>query len=305
MEKRPLRHAYMIITHGNFPILEKQLRFLDSGNADFFIHVDAKVRDFDFDRFRSIPTRSQVTFVPRRSIYWGHFSLVECELDLLRAAAAVGYDYYHLLSGVDVPVKTREYIEHFFDDADGMNYLNFEAPVISRRHRARVRYYYPFLEWNIRKPLVRTAVREAGVLLQKLAFVDRTRALDKSFVLQKGTQWFSVTDGLVRYVLSREETIRELFRSTYCPDEMFMQTIAVNSPFKDKLPLNAFGNRHLNCCRYIDWQRGRPYTFTDSDYDELIHTGPGYLFARKFDYNAFPGVVDRLFEHFSGPDGLS
>ena len=41
MEKRPLRHAYMIITHGNFPILEKQLRFLDSGNADFFIHVDA------------------------------------------------------------------------------------------------------------------------------------------------------------------------------------------------------------------------------------------------------------------------
>lgn len=31
-----MRHAWLIITHGNFEILEKQLRFLDSENADFF-----------------------------------------------------------------------------------------------------------------------------------------------------------------------------------------------------------------------------------------------------------------------------
>ena len=299
MEMRPLRHAYMIITHGSFPILEKQLRFLDSENADFYIHVDAKVQDFDFEHYRNIPRKSRVVFVPRRSVSWGHFSLVECELELMRAAAQEGYDYYHLLSGVDVPVKTRAYIEHYFDDADGMNYLNFEAPVISRHQRNRVRYYYPFLEWNIRRPLVRSAVRAANVLAQKLVFIDRTRKLEPGFVFQKGTQWFSVTDGLVRYVLSREDVIRRLFRSTYCPDELFMQTMAINSPFRDKLPLNAFNNRHLNCCRYIDWKRGSPYTFTDSDYEELIHTGDGYLFARKFDYRSSPGVVDRLFEYFS------
>ena len=302
MEKRPLRHAYMIITHGNFPILEKQLRFLDSDNADFFIHVDAKVQSFDFDRFRSIPTRSKVTFVSRRSVSWGHFSLVECELDLMRAAAAGGYDYYHLLSGVDVPVKSREHIEHFFDDADGMNYLNFQAPVISRRNRDRVRFFYPFLEWNIRRPLLRAAVREICVTAQRIAFVDRTRKLDKSLIFQKGTQWFSVTDALVRYVLSQEETIRKIFRSAYCPDEMFMQTMAFNSPFKDKLPLDAFSDRQLTCCRYIDWDRGKPYTFTDGDFDELIRTAPGFLFARKFDYSASPAVVDRLFAYFSSSD---
>ena len=86
MEKRSLRHAYMIITHGSFPILEKQLRFLDSENADFFIHVDAKVQNFDFEKYRSVPRRSRVTFVPRRSVSWGHFSLAECELELMRAA---------------------------------------------------------------------------------------------------------------------------------------------------------------------------------------------------------------------------
>ena len=108
-----MRHAWMIIAHNNFPILEKQLRFLDSENADVFLHIDAKVKDFDFDRFRSIPKKSAVTFVERHSISWGDFSMVEAELSLLKAAMQGDYDYFHLLSGVDVPIKTREYIERY------------------------------------------------------------------------------------------------------------------------------------------------------------------------------------------------
>ena len=61
MDEAPLRHAYMIITHGNFPILERQLSFLDSKNAEFFIHVDANVRNFEFEKFRRIPRFSGVT----------------------------------------------------------------------------------------------------------------------------------------------------------------------------------------------------------------------------------------------------
>ena len=41
MDDKKLRHAYLIMAHGNYPILEKQLRFLDSENADFFVHMDA------------------------------------------------------------------------------------------------------------------------------------------------------------------------------------------------------------------------------------------------------------------------
>ena len=50
-----MRHAWLILTHGNFEILEKQLRFLDSENADIFIHLDAKVKNFDFARFSAVP----------------------------------------------------------------------------------------------------------------------------------------------------------------------------------------------------------------------------------------------------------
>ena len=135
---KPLRHAWLIMTHGNFPILEKQLRFLDSENADIFVHADTD--GFPADRYRSLVKKSAVTFLPRKKVYWGDLSQIECELRLLEAAVKGRYDYYHLLSGVDVPVKTREYIENYFCGRAGTNFVKFQAPRISERHLARVKY---------------------------------------------------------------------------------------------------------------------------------------------------------------------
>lgn len=292
-----MRHAWLILTHGNFAILEKQLRFLDSENADFFIHVDAKA-DFDEERFSAVTERSRVTFVPRRRISWGHFAIAEAELELLRAAAPGRYDYYHLLSGVDVPVKSRAYIEEYFTRAPGTNYVNFLAPEISRADLYRVMFYYPMQRYNIRKPAVRRALRNFSAAVQLGFGVDRTRRLPDGFAFQKGAQWFSITHALAAYLLEKESEIRGIFSDTYCPDEMFVQTEIINSPFRDTLPENAFCNDYASCLRYVDWERGNPYTFTDADLAELLSTPETALFARKFDYRSNPAVVDALFDHF-------
>ncbi len=292
-----MRHAWLILTHGNFAILEKQLRFLDSENADFFIHVDAKA-DFDEERFSAVTERSRVTFVPRRRISWGHFAIAEAELELLRAAAPGRYDYYHLLSGVDVPVKSRAYIEEYFTRAPGTNYVNFLAPEISRADLYRVMFYYPMQRYNIRKPAVRRALRNFSAAVQLGFGVDRTRRLPDGFAFQKGAQWFSITHALAAYLLEKEDEICRIFSDTYCPDEMFVQTEIINSPFRDTLPENAFCNDYASCLRYVDWKRGNPYTFTDADLAELLSTPETALFARKFDYRSNPAVVDALFDHF-------
>ena len=292
-----MRHAWLILTHGNFTILEKQLRFLDSENADFFIHVDAKA-EFDEERFSAVTEKSRVTFVPRRRISWGHFAIAEAELELLRAAVPGGYDYYHLLSGVDVPVKSRAYIEEYFTRAPGTNYVNFLAPEISRADLYRVMFYYPMQRYNIRKPAVRRALRNFSAAVQLGFGVDRTRRLPDGFTFQKGAQWFSITHALAAYLIEKESEIRRIFSDTYCPDEMFVQTEIINSPFRDTLPENAFCNDYASCLRYVDWKRGNPYTFTDADLAELLSTPETALFARKFDYRSNPAVVDALFDHF-------
>lgn len=292
-----MRHAWLILTHGNFEILEKQLHFLDSKNADFYIHVDAK-SEFNAERFLAVPKKSRITFVARHRISWGHFAMVEAELDLLRAATPGGYDYYHLLSGVDVPLKSREYIEEYFTRAPGTNYVSFLSPEISRSDLYRVMFYYPLQRYNIRKPAVRRALRNLSGAVQLGFGVDRTRRLPDDFVFQKGSQWFSITHPLAQYLLEKEAEIRSIFSNTYCPDEMFLQTEIMNSPFRGTLPPAAFENNYASCLRYIDWQRGNPYTFTDADLDELLAAPETALFARKFDHRSSPGVVDALFDHF-------
>ena len=144
----------------------------------------------------------------------------------------------------------------------------------------RVRFYYPLQRYNIRKPAVRRTLRNLSAALQLGFGVDRTRRRPDGFVFQKGAQWFSITHALALYLLEKESEIREFFSDTYCPDEMFVQTEIVNSPFRDTLPEHAFENDYASCLRYIDWQRGNPYTFTDGDLDELIALLPRLLTAK-------------------------
>jgi len=40
------KHAYLIIAHGNWVILEKLLNLLDDEKNDIYLHIDAKVTDF-------------------------------------------------------------------------------------------------------------------------------------------------------------------------------------------------------------------------------------------------------------------
>lgn len=45
---------------------------------------------------------------------WGEDSQVECEIFLFNEAYKKGaFDYYHLLSGVDIPLKSNDYIHDF------------------------------------------------------------------------------------------------------------------------------------------------------------------------------------------------
>lgn len=108
------KHAYMIIAHNEFDLLEILVRLLDDPRNDIYIHIDAKVKDFDFKSFQALTQYSRLRFTPRRiSATWGDFSLVNTELLLLQTAVAgedpaQPYAYYRLISGVDLPIKSND-----------------------------------------------------------------------------------------------------------------------------------------------------------------------------------------------------
>ncbi len=100
------KNAYLIMAHNEFHMLKKLLTELDDERNDIYIHIDKKTKYVDESVIASWVKKSGVIFIPRMRIYWGHISIVKCELNLLRAAVKGNYHYYHLLSGVDFPLKS-------------------------------------------------------------------------------------------------------------------------------------------------------------------------------------------------------
>ena len=120
-----LKHAYLIMAHNDFGILEKLLKLLDDPRNDIYLHIDKKVKKFNFANFQKLLTKSKLYFVDRLDVRWGDFSQVQCELKLLKAAIGGEYQYYHLLSGVDLPLKSNDEIHTFFGKHQGKQFVHF------------------------------------------------------------------------------------------------------------------------------------------------------------------------------------
>ena len=128
-------------------------------------------------------------------------------------------------------------------------------------------------------------------MIQRLLHISRCSK--DSLVPYKGDQWMSITDAAVHCLLKNENYIRQRFKYTNCPDEIYKQTFVFNSQFRNKV--FDLDDEFHSCMRDIDWDRGRPYTWqTTDDYDYLSKSER--LFARKFDYTKYPEIIDRLIE---------
>lgn len=285
----------MIIAHNQFELLEKLIFALDDERNDIYIHVDAKVKDFDFARFLSLPKHSKIRFTDERvNITWGDYSQVKCETVLLKTAVAGEnpqnpYSYYHLISGVDFPIKSNDEIHEFFAENDGKEFIHYTDSKNPKLAEVRLRYYHLFRR---KRNTFNKILGQIALRIQKLLGVNRLRK--KAIKVQKGSNWFSITGELAHYVVNNLPRYDKVFKHAYCPDETFIQTIVENSDFKKNLFMPDCNDDHFACARLIDWGRGKPYVWRAEDYEE-IKASP-CMFARKFDLNVDREIIDMLTE---------
>ena len=101
------KHAFLIIAHTDWSLLKTLVSLLDYELNDIYIHIDAKVPA------KAIPdiicSKSNLYMLEHRiSVAWGDISVVEAEYLLFEIAYNNShYGYYHLLSGVDLPLKSK------------------------------------------------------------------------------------------------------------------------------------------------------------------------------------------------------
>lgn len=299
-----MKHAFLIIAHNNWWQLKKLIECLDSDTHDIYVHVDKKSKDFDESYFRNSVTKSSLKFYREFEVYCGGFSQVQVEMFLLKQAYAKGYDYYHIVSGADLPLKSNEEIDSFFEENKGKEFILYDEdalkgnPEISRRAK-----YYHFLQ-NYRRRYAEkwknsffTFCERISLVLQIIFGINRVKNLD--WQIKYGSNWVSITDELVKVILANKEKITSVFSYTNCADELFVQTIAFNCGFKDHI-FQPTDKQAANL-RYIDWSRGKngnPYTYRLKDIDMLIPKIEGRenlnLFARKFSETIDKDLIDEI-----------
>ena len=290
-----MKQAYLVLAHHQFGLLKKQIALLDDDRNDIFIHIDKKSRNVDFNDIKSVAKSSNVYFTERIAVSWGGFSMVCAELILLESALNHGnYSYYHLLSGVDLPLKTTDEIFSFFEENYGTEFVHFCSDDIALNKNCnllnRIALYYPFQESH--RSLFIKMLSSLCKHIQLALGTNRVYHTDKVFGY--GSQWFSITDKLAEYVIKNKNYIFEFFKCSCCSDELFLQSLILNSDFKNRLAqkdLNQEGSTAFK--RLIDWKRGSPYVFRMGDYDLLMSSD--CFFARKFDENVDPIIIDAIY----------
>ena len=267
-----MKHAYLILAHTEFGLLQTLVNCLDDARNDIFVHIDKKVKQLPSLHVAC----AGLHLLDRRiDIRWGDYSMVEAELALFEAAASQGvYGYYHLLSGVDLPLRSQDEIHAFFEAHQGKEFVGYLLLEMTPDLVRRMQRWHIFPRHFSRKRNGYSIIRAMFLRMQEVAGIMRNRNVE----FRKGAQWVSVTDALVRHLLEQRSWIEKTFTHTFIPDECVMQTVVWNSPFRNRI--FDLESEEKGCQRRIGWRNDELYDWSAADYDTLVSSGA--LFARKF-----------------------
>jgi hypothetical protein len=275
--------AYIISAYKLPDQLVRLVRKLDSEDSSFFIHVDKKT---DSSTFRCVTAAlsgsSNVHFLPRHRCDYGGFGHVKATtkgiVELFRRDQS--FDYVVLLTGQDYPIKSNRQISDFFVRHRGRSFLEY--------------FPLPYAQWE-NGGMDRVDLRHSRVLGRRLV-VRRSRrgTFAKRFPSLKlfgGSAYWCLSHECAEYVyqfLRKQPAYGRFFQYVNVPDEIFFQTIVMNSPFRERVV-----NDDL---RFVDWRNpavaGGPAVLGAEDFSKLAASPE--LFARKFDITKDAEILELI-----------
>lgn len=267
------RSAFLILAHNEFEILQKLIELLDDVNTDFYVHIDAKVKELPSLR----TDESNLFFTKKRiDIRWGDISQMDGEYVLWEEAHNNGpYSFYHLISGVHLPLMDKTWIREFYSPYVGQSVLMHSKYGFERESFKMQNIHICTRNFNYGPAVLqRTAqfIWKAVLYPQKKLGIKFRRNVD----FRKASNWVSLSEDAVSYILEQKKRIRRRYRFTFCCDEYFVPTELMTSPLRDRVVKLD----NILLCEFV---KANPKVYALSEIDDLRKSG--YVFARKFSIN--------------------
>ena len=258
------KHALLIQAHQDISYFIKLAKI--QPNVNFYVHMDAKSRDFPKTDLANLV--NVVFLTDRVSVRWGGFSQIEATLKLFETAFANEDNaYFHLLSGEDVVLQPFEVIEKQWQQR-----FDFQAMMtceMAPQYAYRFIMDSPHADSNWQRQLT-------GKIITKL---QQGVAKIKTYhsPIYFGSQWFSVTRADWEKIMPFTDEYSDFFRHKLVPDEHFFQTL-ITEKLTNQIRLSNDNRRQIIFDKNVN--NGNSPIYLDLLKLERAKFN-GYWFARK------------------------
>ena len=289
MRKLSMKLAYIISAYKYSKQLTRLVHRLDADSTSFFVHVDKKTEDRIYrEMLDALGHRPNVHFLKRHKCDWGGFGHVAASLEGIAAIFRTDtrFDYAILLTGQDYPIKSSRDIDVFFEEHKGKLFLEFfPLPTDVWQNHGIVGGMDRIEAWHWR-------IFNRHVWFSPGRRFPIRRKFPEGFRPFGGSSYWCLSRECIEYIYELTTLNRafvRFFRYVDVPDEIFFQTIILNSPF-ERMAVN-------DSLRHIEWndlESGSPAILRKGDFAKLLSSSK--LFARKFDMHVDAQVLDLIDE---------
>ena len=275
-----MRVAHLVITYTNPLQTERMIRRMQHPGFDFYIHVDKKI---DITPHLFLAKMPNVYLIQDRvKVIWAGYNTVEATLRSVKEIFNTGirYDYIHLMSGQDYPIKSAAEIYSFFCANRGREFLEFQHfdkwaseayPRIREYHFTNYKFpgRYHF-QWMLNKLM---PARKSPLPMEYYG----------------SSMFWAMSAECLGYIvelLEKNVRFRRFMQFTWGSDEFIFQTLVMNSVFKTRVVNNNL--------LYLEREKGAPHpNILTSSHLGLMRQSDK-LFARKFDLATDALVLDNI-----------
>lgn len=271
-----MKQAILITAYKELDALLDLIHLLGN-DFNFYIHIDKKTK-MNFSVLHKI---KNVFVANSYKVHWGGLNHLKAIL-LLSVESLKNTDnsFFHLITGEDFPIKSSDSFSKLDTSKNYLEYFEMPAACWSGNGGLdRINYFQFYDVFDAKKSRQNNFLSKI-LRLQKKINLKRSYSDKFREKLYGGSTYWSLNRHALNYVVNySNKDLFKRFRFTFCAEEIYFQTILLNSSFA-----NTVVNNNL---RYIDWSSGRggyPAFLDDSDFDRIILSEK--YFARKLQKNS-------------------
>lgn len=226
--------AVLILAHKNFEQIGELCERLNS-SFDIYMHIDKKAQltSQQLSKLQKLG----VHYFSKYDVKWGSYNIVRATIDMMKMALKdPEIEYFHLISGQDWPLKDPQVIYNHFENNDKI-YMNYWRALDMRKTGEPeiwwTKYYFNYDQINRRTT--------SGKIYHRLLLLGQTvlriNKLKKYGVkpeeIYAGQEWIDIPRDALSYAIDyyeKHSELQKIFSTSFCSDEMWLQTILCNSP---------------------------------------------------------------------------